>query len=95
MLGETPVQDFIMGGLSIFMSYALIPQVVKGFKEKKGPVTIQTSFINALAVVGYVVCGFTMGLRVVPFVWATCAVLWLILLLQRLKWGEDRDGRDT
>ncbi len=73
---------------SIAFGYALVPQVIYGFRKKMGTVTLQTSGVT---------CGglYTIsGVYVYEELWfaavacALTATLWLILLLQRLYYGR-------
>lgn len=79
-------QDAVIAGASIIFMYALVPQVFKGFKEKKSHITIQTSFLTAIAL--YVVAGaqLTLHLYAATIITSLTAGLWTLLLLQCLAY---------
>lgn len=82
------IRDLILTVCSAAFGYALIPQVVYGYRNKIGSVTIQTSSITCAGL--YTIAGVYLSLRL-WFAAAACAVtatLWLVLLIQRLIYGE-------
>lgn len=81
------VRDIILTVCSVAFGYALVPQVIHGFREKAGTVTIQTSAITGSAL--FAVPGVYFSLEL-WFAAAACAVtgaLWMVLLGQRLAYG--------
>ncbi len=80
-------QDTIISICIVLFSYALIPQVYQGFKEKKEFVNTQTSFITF------------MGMYVLSFVYLTLSLyfsfimgvitgtLWFLLFVQKMVYG--------
>ena len=86
------VRDAILTVCSIAFGYALVPQVIYGFREKMDTVTIHTSAVTGSAL--FAVAGVYFSLR--PWFAATaCAVtgsLWLALLAQRLVYGPANAG---
>ena len=77
-------QDIILTIVSVLFSYALIPQAVKGFKNKNQAITLQTSLINTIGM--YTVCFiyFTLNLYFSTVVSLITATLWLTLFIQRI-----------
>ncbi|MFP4028580.1 MAG: hypothetical protein ACLFWL_12375, partial [Candidatus Brocadiia bacterium] len=55
-------QDITLTICSVAFGYALIPQIMYGFKEKAGTVTLQTSLITAVALYAVAVVYFSLEL---------------------------------
>ncbi len=71
------------------MGYALVPQVLHGFKIKKGLIKIQTSAITCLAIYAMAAAFFSLGLyfsAIMDFIMGT---FWLILFLQGIVYNKD------
>ena len=84
------MRDLILTICSVAFGYALIPQVIYGFKNKLGTVTLQTAGITCAGL--YTIAGVYLSLHL-WFASAACAVtatLWLILLIQRLMYGKPK-----
>ncbi len=84
------IRDIILTVCSAAFAYALVPQVMHGFREKVGGVTIQTAIITGAAL--FAVAGVYLSLRL-WFAATACAVtgsLWVVLLAQRLAYGPVR-----
>jgi len=85
-------QDVVLSIVVIGFSYALIPQVIKGFKVKRGLITLQTGLITAIGLYICVIVNISLKLYVtgaLNFCTATC---WLLLAIQRIKWGDIENG---
>ena len=77
-------QDIVISLSIIFATYALIPQVLQGFKVKKKLITTQTSLIYTIAIYSVTIAFFTLELyfsAIMDFIMGT---LWLILLIQSI-----------
>ena len=74
-------QDIVLGAANVLMSYALVPQVVFGFKKKKKTITSQTAFITLLALVSVVICYISFGLYFSTIIGLITTILWLILFI--------------
>jgi len=77
-------QDILLSLSNILFTYSLTWQVYYGFKNKKGYLTLQSSFITT---VGLFVISFTflsLGLYFAAIVSLINGTLWYILLLQRM-----------
>lgn len=88
MLESLDLRDIILTICSIAFGYALIPQVIYSFRKKMGTVTLQTSAITCTGL--YTIAGVYVSLNL-WFAAAACAItatLWLILLIQRLIYGD-------
>ena len=81
-------QDLVISAASILLVYSIIPQVYQGFKRKKGFITIQTSFLTSAGLFAISISMFTLKLYLSSIVIALNAILWLILFVQRLKYGS-------
>ncbi|MCK5149643.1 hypothetical protein KAJ87_01845 [Candidatus Pacearchaeota archaeon] len=79
-------QDIIITILAFCFSYALIPQVYHGFKEKKGTIHLQTSIITTIGVFTLSVTYITLGLFFSAIMMFINAVLWTTLLIQKIKY---------
>jgi hypothetical protein len=77
-------QDIVITICIIAFSYALIPQIYQGFKQKKGVINLQTSIITTIGM--FVVAGIYLALNlylsaIMNFVGG---ILWFILFLQSI-----------
>jgi len=79
-------QDFVIGGSSVIFSIALIPQIYYGFKKKKGFVTVATSLPTFIGLMVVSITFFTLSLYFSSITSFIIGTLWLILLIQRLKY---------
>ena len=76
-------QDIVISVVSVIFCFALLPQVVEGFKIKKGAISYGTSipiFLGLLAI-GYTY--YTLSLHHSVALTLIQAVFWLILIVQR------------
>ncbi len=85
-------QDPILAIVTITLAYSLIPQVIKGFRVKKGLISLQTLIVRLVAtsVIVWVV-NFTLRLYFSVMIGTICLICWLILLIQRIIWGDIED----
>ncbi len=77
-------QDFAIAITDVFLSYALVPQVIHNFKNKHSDVTFQTSIIGTVGLYFLVYVVYTLGLIFASIITGVAATLWLILLIQGL-----------
>ncbi len=80
-------QDLIVSIASIIFVYAMLPQIIYGFKTKKGLTSIQFSLLNIIAMVGLVIVYASFNLIFSTVLNVILMFLWFILLIQRLKYG--------
>ncbi len=82
------IADIILTVCSVAFGYALIPQVIYGYRNKLGTVTIQTSTITCAGL--YTIAGVyvSLGYWFAAGACGIAATLWLILLIQRLIYGK-------
>jgi hypothetical protein len=80
-------QDIIIMIANLMFTYALIPQVYHGFKNKKAAMIFQTALITT---VGLFVTSFaflTLSLFFSAAVSFINATLWLLLLIQKIRYN--------
>ena len=80
-------QDLVIMICNLILGYSAIILVYKGFKLKKGILSLQSAIFFPLALYSMAVSYFTLGLifsAVIVTINATC---WFILLLQKLRYG--------
>lgn len=75
-------QDIAIAISDVFLSYALIPQIIHNFKHKHSDITLQTSIIGTVVLyfLAYVI--YTLGLFWSTIITAVAATLWLVILVQ-------------
>ncbi len=81
-------QNILLAGVGVAFFCALVPQVVKGFRMKQGLVEVWTSLITFLGLLVYVVVFYSLGVYVTVVSSFLSCVCWLILLIQRIVWGD-------
>lgn len=74
------------------MGYALVPQVLHGFKIKKSLIKIQTSAITCLAVYAMAAAFFSLKLYFSAIMDFIIGTLWLILFLQNIIYKPSSGG---
>ncbi|MFH1439568.1 MAG: hypothetical protein ABIG89_03315 [Candidatus Woesearchaeota archaeon] len=81
-------QDLVIMIIVIVFTISLIPQVYHGYNKKKGLITLATSIPTCagLFVLSYVYS--TLDLYLSAIISFFTAVIWLVMVLQRLKYGK-------
>jgi hypothetical protein len=79
-------QDIAISIICVLFSYALVPQVIKGFREKKPNIAKQTGIINFLGMTIISGIYLTLNLYFSSIISVTTAILWLMLLIQSIKY---------
>lgn len=79
-------QDIIIFGGMLLSAYALVPQIIKGFKDKQRHLNLQTVLINGLAGFAMSLTFFTLYLYLSAATSAVVATCWTILLYQTVKY---------
>ena len=77
-------QDFVITACIIAFSYALIPQIIQGFKERKGLINLQTSLITSIGMITLSVVYLTLNLYFSAILALITGILWELLFLQKL-----------
>lgn len=65
-------------------SYALIPQVLKGFKERKGHIAFQTALLTTIGLYASCIAFISLNLIFSGIICAINGTLWLTLLIQKI-----------
>jgi hypothetical protein len=81
-------QDIVIAVASIFLSYAIIPQILYGFKKKKKTVTCQTALITVIGVYAIAFSFFTLQLYFSAIMNSITGTLWLILFIQSVIYKD-------
>ena len=77
-------QDIVITLCLIAFSYALLPQVYQGFKQKRGFINLQTSGITFAGMYTIAIVYFTLGLTFSTVIALITGTIWLILFVQRI-----------
>lgn len=77
-------QDTIITIVIVCFSYALIPQVYQGFKNKKGYISLQTSGITAIGMYILAIVYYTLGLIFSATISIITATIWTTLFVQKI-----------
>ena len=77
-------QDLTITTAVFLMSYALIPQIIKGFETKKPLISIQTAGITAIALYTISIVYFTLGMYFSFAMNGVIGTLWMVLLIQSI-----------
>lgn len=75
-------QDIVITISNILFSYALIPQVFLGFKNKKALISLQTSTLTSFGLAAMSISFLTLGLYFSAIVSFVSFSLWIFLLIQ-------------
>jgi hypothetical protein len=81
-------QDIVASIASVIFIYAMMPQIIYGFKTRKGLIALQFSVINIIAMTGLVVVYFSLELYAAFVMNVVLIILWIILVFQRLEYGR-------
>ena len=77
-------QDIVITIANFIFAYALIPQVVKGFKDKKAHIHIQTGLLTTTGMYAMSFAFFSLGLLFSTIIGVFNATMWLLLFIQSL-----------
>jgi hypothetical protein len=77
-------QDIVVALANLLFSYSLIFQVFKGFREKKGFIALQTSFLTAIGLSALSVVYRSYNLYISTIISLFSMLLWIILFVQRV-----------
>ena len=79
-------QDLVIMIATIFMGYALIPQILYGLKNKKKTIATQTAAITTVSLFIFAFVFITLELYFSAIIDFITGALWTILLIQSLKY---------
>ena len=88
-------QDAVLTACNVVFAYALVPQLVEGFRRRVGGVTIQTAALTTLALATIAACYFTLTLPFAGVLTTLAALCWAGLLVQRLAYGPPEGTRGS
>lgn len=77
-------QDIVIAFANLLFSYSLAFQIYRGFKDKKGYLALQTSFLTTVGLFAVAFAFFSLGLFASSIVAISNGVMWLILFIQGL-----------
>ncbi len=80
--------------VNIVLGYALIPQVIKGFKDKKEHIALQTGILTSGGLFAMSFAMWSLDLHLTSGMVFFNALLWATLLFQSLKYRWERDELD-
>jgi len=75
-------QDIVITIVIIFFSYALVPQIIRGFREKRGLMAFQTTLITSVGMFAIAITYLTMNLFFSTIMAFITGTLWTILFIQ-------------
>ncbi|MGC9309329.1 MAG: hypothetical protein ACP5D2_01385 [Candidatus Nanoarchaeia archaeon] len=81
-------QDIIVSIANIIFLCAMLPQIIYGFKTKKGLISFQFSILNILAMIGLGIVYISYNLFISVILDILLIFLWAILLIQRIKYKK-------
>ena len=82
-------QDIALAAVSIILAYALVPQVLQGFKTKKKTVSTQTSIIAFLGMFIVTSLYLVMHLYFASAVAFITGILWFIIFIQGIIYKKN------
>ena len=80
--------DLVIMFANILLGYALLPQVIKGFKDNKPHITFQTGLITTIGMYAITISYFSLGLIFSSIFGAIQSSMWLILLIQTIVYRK-------
>jgi hypothetical protein len=81
-------QDIVITIANILFSWALIPQVYHGFKNKRGIILLQTATLTTIGLYSTAFAFFTLKLYFSATISTLNGTFWLLLLIQRLVYNR-------
>jgi len=77
-------QDIVIAIASILFGYSLAYQVFRGFKEKKGFLTLQSSLITTIGLCAITIAYLSLKLYLSAIVAVFSGIMWFLLFIQRI-----------
>jgi hypothetical protein len=81
-------QDITISIVGIVFIYSMIPQIIYGFKKKRGVITYQFSVLNIIAMIVLAITYLSMGLLFSVIMSVLSVLLWTILLIQKMIYSD-------
>ncbi len=82
-------QDVVISAANIIFAYSLVYQVVHGFRNKKGTLTLMASGLTSIGLYAMAFSFFTLELYFSTVLAAVNGTLWLALFVQRMVYGKE------
>lgn len=79
-------QDIVMMAANIIFVVSLVPQISKGFRQKKGFISVFTSLPTAIGLFMVAYALYTLGLYLSSAITLVSALLWLTLFIQKIAY---------
>lgn len=79
-------QDVIIAIANVLFGYSLVFQVWKGYRDKKGYLALQSSFLTMIGLYALAFSFYTLSLIVSTVVSAFNGTMWLILFIQGIMY---------
>jgi len=79
-------QDIVIAVANILFGYSLAYQVYRGFKEKKGFLSVQASLITTIGLYALTFAYFTLNLYLSTIITFFNGTMWFLLFIQRLTY---------
>lgn len=77
-------QDNLISVVNLIMIYAVIMQVIKGFKDQKRHINFQTGLITFVGLYATAIAFFSLGLTFSAVTVFVSGTLWLVLFIQTI-----------
>ena len=81
-------QDILIAVANVIFGYSLAYQVYKGFKEKKGFLTVQTSLLTFISLYALSIAYLTLNLVFSTIICTFNGTMWALLFIQRLAYKK-------
>lgn len=81
-------QDIVIAIANLLFTYSLAFQIYRGFKDKKGYLALQTSFLTTIGLFTVAFAFFTLDLSASAIVAISNGFMWLILFIQGLIYNK-------
>ncbi len=81
-------QDIVVAVANVLFGYSLIYQVYRGFKEKKGTLTIPTSLLTTIGMFAMTIVYLSLNLYISTIIGLFNGTMWLLLLIQGIKYRK-------
>ena len=81
-------QDIVISAANLVFAYSLFYQVLHGFRNKKGTLTLMASGLTSIGLYAMAVSFFTLELYFSTLLAAVNGTLWLALFVQRIIYSK-------
>ena len=82
------IQDHLMAAANLIMSYALLPQVIWGFRHRDGGGPVLTAGLTTLGLLIMTTCMFSLEAYWTAGMCSITTMLWACILWQRLYYKK-------